>query len=161
MPRHNVLVIVFADNACARLGVVFPFERLEEEGTISTRMFTSGQANASDVDWADIVVLQRVFSHLDMDVALEARRQGKPVVYDIDDNLLDVPLGLGPIAELYAREDVRHNIKTILRMADLVKTSTAPLAEILTPIAGKKPLVLSPMNHDEMYAPVRRSQDGV
>jgi len=158
---HNVLVIVFADNACAQLGIILPLTKLEAEGKIRTKMYTTGMASLDAVAWADVVVLQRVFSHLDMEILLEARKQNKPVIYDIDDNLLDVPLSLGPIAELYADEGVRHNIRMFLTLATLVKTSTVPLAQALAPFTQNPPFVLSPMNPDELYAPVRHSHDNV
>lgn len=158
---YKVLVIVFADNACAQLGLILPFEKLEAEGKLHTRIYSTGLAPRSAAAWADAVILQRVFSHLDLEVALEAKKLGKPVIYDIDDNLLDVPLSLGPIAELYATPEVRHNIMVFLKIATLVKVASRPLGEALAPFTSQKPVVLAPMNPDALYAPVKHSNDGV
>jgi hypothetical protein len=50
---HNVLVIVFADNACAQLGIILPLTKLEAEGKIRTKMYTTGMASLDAVAWAD------------------------------------------------------------------------------------------------------------
>ena len=85
------------------------------------------------VDQADLVVVQRDFPRFAegyAQVIERARRLGKPVVYDLDDLLYDLPAD---------HADVRHyrpaRMAMLLAMAqaDAVTVSTPALRELLTP----------------------------
>lgn len=156
------IISVFENfDPCAELGVLMPFALLEKESRLEHRPFTTGKAGAGDVAWADAVILQRLFRPQDVELLIAAKELGKPVLYDIDDNLLDVPLKLGPVALTYAHPHNRHNMKVLLKHADMVKAGSPALAEALRPYTSGEPVVLTPLNPQELYAPVRRPDDSV
>ena len=85
------------------------------------------------VDEADLVVMQRDFPRFVeayAQVVTRARRLGKPIVYDLDDLLYDLPAD---------HADVRHYRPARMAMllavaqADAVTVSTPALRELLTP----------------------------
>jgi hypothetical protein len=105
-----------------------PLGLLVEQGLIELRLRGFHQRRLADGDWADLVVLQRASGpeHLRWLQLWQAR--GVPVVYEIDDLLID------PAPHL-AQHDVlqraQGGLRALLAAADLITASTAPLAEAL------------------------------
>ena len=138
-----------------------PLGDLERQGRVIHRHFTMHTARIKDVAWADLVVLQRLFRPQDTEFLAEAKKLGKPVVYDLDDNLLEVPLALGPAIEQYTLAESKNAMRFFLRSADMVKAATPALAEALRPYTAGEPVALPLVSPRKLYAPVRRSDDGV
>lgn len=91
-------------------------------------------ANCRDIDvaWADVIVIQREASPFLLRKIRQWRSQGKAVVFDIDDLLLDVPSFL----ESYAHYQVaRSFIKEALQQSNHVTTTTERLSAALRPHA--------------------------
>jgi len=90
--------------------------------------------SAEAVSQADVVVIQRDFPRMGLlcDAVIEqARRQGKPVIYEMDDLLLAVP------AENPNRADYQSALLPMLRLAitaDAVTASTPALCQALRPL---------------------------
>lgn len=156
------IMSVFEDfNPCAELGVIMPLNFLERQGRLIHRPFTMHRARLRDVAWADLLILQRLFRPEDMALLAAARELGKPVLYDIDDNLLEVPAAFGPAVRHYTLPQNKRAIQLFLKSADMVKAGTPALAEALRPYTAREPVVLPLLNPRELYAPVRRSEDAV
>jgi len=77
---------------------------------------------------ADILVVQRWVETPTLRLVEAAKKRGIPVVYETDDNLLDLPKNSGMAM---SSEHIR-NLKSVLEMSDLVICSTVPLAEKMT-----------------------------
>lgn len=74
---------------------------------------------------ADLLVVQRWLETPTLRMVEAAKKRGVPIVYETDDNLLDLPKSSGMAM---SSEHIR-NLKYVLEVADLVVCSTASLAE--------------------------------
>lgn len=77
---------------------------------------------------ADILVVQRWISTPARRIVQDAKMRGIPIVYETDDNLLDLPTH----STMQMSKLMRDNIESVLAMADLVICSTAPLARAMS-----------------------------
>ncbi len=73
---------------------------------------------------ADLLIVQRWLSSKTRRMVDEARARGIPIVYETDDNLLDLPKN----SSVRMSQELIDNIKSVLAAADLVTCSTKPLA---------------------------------
>lgn len=123
------------ESACPTLRIVSP---CEVAGLTLLRGSTGGwldqRVDASVVDDADVVVVQRDFAR-DAEafdsVAARARARGKPLVYDLDDLLTDLP------EDHPQWEEYRHAlwpIRWAVAAADAVTVSTPALRDVLQEI---------------------------
>ena len=85
---------------------------------------------AQDLEWADVVVVQRLADESVHELVESIQSRGIPVIFDIDDFLLDVPPFLAS-AE-YCRRN-RGHLQAILKCADVVTVSTDRLRQSLSP----------------------------
>lgn len=78
---------------------------------------------------ADILVLLRDIHGPNLVAAANMRRDyGTRIVYDVDDNLFDLP-PWNPVAKFFMNDDVRINIEHFLRHCDAITVSTEPLRQ--------------------------------
>lgn len=91
---------------------------------------------------ATALVLSRCVERRAMEFIPLARATGVPVVYHLDDDLLDVPESLGATKAAHYREaDRLGRLRAALDAADLVYASTRPLAERLVEHGLRVPVV--------------------
>ena len=120
----------FPHYACADLRVVTPFRRLREHLDFRWAVQDCNGQSRIDADpakWADIIVVQRYFPLKETSPLLETfLASGKPVVFEIDDFLLNVPTS----------HTLYHNfqrtapfIREFLPKVDLVTVTTDALRE--------------------------------
>jgi glycosyltransferase involved in cell wall biosynthesis len=76
---------------------------------------------------ADLLIAHRWFGTATRRIVEEAKERGIPIVYETDDNLLDLPKRSG----MCLSDEVKDNIRAVLGMADVVVCSTRPLADRL------------------------------
>lgn len=103
------------------------------------RFMPSANCRDIDVDWADVIVIQRESSPSLIRKIRQWRGEGKAVVFDIDDLLLEVPSFLESHAHY---RDIRTLIKEALRQTNHVTTTTERLATVLrqhTPFVSVTP----------------------
>jgi GT2 family glycosyltransferase/glycosyltransferase involved in cell wall biosynthesis len=114
---------------------------------------------------ADIIVTQRhaVPSIAAAEtLAAHARRTGATLIYDLDDDLLSVPPDHPEAAELMPKAKV---VARMVGLADIVRTSTAALADRVAPLARRVQIAgnalderiwrTGPREPDSVYRPVR------
>ena len=77
---------------------------------------------------ADVLILQRWFDTPIRDLAFQAKRRGVPVVYETDDNLLD----LSEHSQNRFSETQQRLIREVAQAADLVTCSTDSLARFMS-----------------------------
>lgn len=120
--------------ACAELRILAPFRRLRR--SLDFRWAVQdcngrSRIDADPISWADIIVFQRYFPLEETCPILDMMfSSGKPVCYDIDDFLLDVP-STHPLFHNFQR--TAPFIRKILPNVDLVTVTTEVLRERLTP----------------------------
>lgn len=103
------------------------------------RFMPSANCRDIDVDWADVIVIQREASPALLRKVRQWRAHGKAVVFDIDDLLLEVPSFLESHAHYRV---IRTFIKEALRHTNHVTTTTERLATVLrqhTPFVSVTP----------------------
>jgi len=129
--RSKIRVTVFSlearDYACARLRLVAPLTALSDE--IELCWWNDGNNPADSLEHADLIVIQRGFPRQETEQILDALfALGKPVLYDLDDLLIDLPDTNPHWAEYQA---CRPFIVSCLERATAVSVSTGELAKAL------------------------------
>jgi hypothetical protein len=82
---------------------------------------------------ADVIVGQRVCKPGPTIRWQQMAREGRcALVYEIDDDLLDVDPSNGPAWSFFSRPEIRANVCRNVEVADLVTVSTEPLAEVMS-----------------------------
>lgn len=76
---------------------------------------------------ADLLVVQRWVGTPVRRIVDEAKARGVPIVYETDDNMLDLPTH----SSMRMTEEMLDNVKAMLATADLVTCSTPPLADAM------------------------------
>lgn len=77
----------------------------------------------------DLIIMQRQYKPSVLELVKTLRAQGKKVIYEIDDDLWDVPEGNR--SKVYWTEDKIAGAESVIRVCDAVTTSTEPLAALL------------------------------
>lgn len=138
--RLRVLAITHttAAEGCTQARVVTPLQFLQVSGVLEYEHVVVppvwlGQLNSyirllRDLRNWDAIWIARPLYRVALPLIREARRLGKPLLVDIDDWLLDVPLESYD-AKFYAQRAIRQTLRTALRAADTVTVSTPLLAE--------------------------------
>lgn len=81
---------------------------------------------------ADVIVGQRVCQPGPSMRWQNLRKEGRAaLVYEVDDDLLDVDPSNGPAWAFFQRPEIRANIERNIEMADLVTVTTEPLADLI------------------------------
>jgi glycosyltransferase involved in cell wall biosynthesis len=138
MPGPRVLAILPSFFPSAMITVVKPLLRLHELRQVELDVWHERLVGERSVAWADVVVFCRNVK-ASYGRALEwAREHNKAVVYEFDDNLLEVPES-APDSPTYATPRRRSQIRKYLRQADLVRVYSAAL---LTYVADYTPHVV-------------------
>ena len=83
----------------------------------------------SDYFQTDVMVFQRSSDYTSLQCLYTAREKGIKVIYEIDDDLFQVPMSFGTAGERFARHPVRETLKQFLREADTVTVSTPYLGQ--------------------------------
>jgi glycosyltransferase involved in cell wall biosynthesis len=118
--------------ACADLRIVTPYRRLRKHLDFRWAVQDfNGQSriDADPVEWADLILVQRYFPLKETSPLLEIiLASGKPVVFELDDFLLEVP----PTHPLYHNfQKTAPFIRQLIPKVDVVTVSTDTLREHL------------------------------
>lgn len=82
----------------------------------------------SDLQQADLVVFQRSQDMNAFAMMRKAQSLGIKCVYELDDDMLELPDGLGQLSEFFHKPDVRDSMRTLIQYADAIIVSTKTLA---------------------------------
>ncbi len=136
-PKILVLAAHPASDRCElRLGV--PLRSLASERDWHLRMLAFDAVSRPDLRWADVVVIQRATEPREADLLAWLVDQAIPVIYDIDELLVDPPEHLPATAEVQAKASwVRH----MLGLANVVTASSPRLVAHLSLFARSLHLV--------------------
>ena len=135
-PRPVRLLILTANpaDACGEIRLFNPIEYLRTEGRVATRIFPADKKNVPSfehIDWADLMVIQRLRNKSLRPLVTYAKKKGVPIICEMDDNLLDLP---EKHIEYKSKRRRRRNISKLewyIERADAITTSTRPLAQFL------------------------------
>jgi glycosyltransferase involved in cell wall biosynthesis len=132
--------------------VVKPLLKLHAAGRVRARIVLESRARSGDLDYADAVVFCRNTEPRYAPLLAAARNRGMPLVYDLDDNLLDLPpnyQGSSP-ARNAAR---RAMLEEYLASAAVVRVYSPSLAERVAVFNPRVELSFAPVDLSLMPAP--------
>ncbi len=134
----KILFISPLANACTYYRCTLPARHLGRQGLAETRVVSS--IAKEYIDWADVIIVQRVVGDMMYHVIKYARLEGKKVVYELDDNIFKYP-----DSPEYVRKGLQAETLSairIIRSVDAVTTSTEPIAETVRGLADTPAYVL-------------------
>jgi len=94
----------------------------------------------SDFLKTNIMVFQRAFDPSVLESMKLAKRNGIKVVYEIDDDMLNMPEGFKKPYDFYRQPKIRQTIVDFMGESDAITCSTYELAKRLAIITPKKPI---------------------
>jgi len=129
--QQNILCLPPApDSSLYSIRLGDPLERYAQLFGGEVRIAPFGAPGEDNIAWADSVVLQREVNDQQLELVAQLQAQGKRVVFDIDDYLIDAPEYLSVHEHCKA---MRPKLEAMLRAVDAVSVSTQPLLEKLKP----------------------------
>lgn len=145
---RRVLIFTEHFNATYYISFDIPLRALHDRGEASFRAYDQqAVADGGDGCWRqwldsfrpDVVFFTRYGRADGAKIMHDCRMRGIPVIYHIDDNLLDLPPSLGP--EIVARQGAAAEARrTMLELCDLIYASTMILADVLKGHIPRKPI---------------------
>jgi glycosyltransferase involved in cell wall biosynthesis len=129
-PLRLFVLSPFASHACSELRLIGPIRRLQQENRVEMRFFPADRKHPpamEHLDWADMVLLQRVKSRAWRPYLLRAKKKRKPVVYDLDDNVLDLPPDHPDFGSPFRHRRQSAKYEWFLARADAVTVSSRAL----------------------------------
>lgn len=145
---RKVLIFTEHFNATYYISFDIPLRALHERGEASFRAYDQqAVADGGDGCWRqwldsfrpDVVFFTRYGRADGASIMHDCRMRGIPIVYHIDDNLLDLPPSLGQ--EIVARQGAAAAVRrTMLELCDLIYASTRVLADVLKGHFPQKPI---------------------
>lgn len=115
------------------LCVIKPLTRLHREGHISAKLKLEYLVSRQHVQWADVVVFCRNTEPANCHALEWALQMGKAVIYELDDDLLDLPSNL--IESQYHRNlELQAQLSRYLESADLIRVYSKRLKQKLDPL---------------------------
>jgi glycosyltransferase involved in cell wall biosynthesis len=142
-PRGGSHVVVFTEhfNATYFISFEIPLERLRQQGRLGFSAYSQADVQAHEPgawrQWIlrvrpQAVVLTRYGRADGVQIIAFCRSQGIPVIYHIDDDLLELPDSLGAaVVQRHASPEVVNARRDMLADSDLVYASTSVLAGVL------------------------------
>ena len=89
--RPRVLAVLPGFIPSTMITVVKPLMNLHRAGRISSRIVLESQAGRNDIDWAEAIVFCRNTAPWFAPLLAAIRSRGMPLIYDLDDNLFELP----------------------------------------------------------------------
>jgi len=113
--------------------IVKPFLRLQAEGQIRLRVALEAYLNSNVVTWSDLIVFCRNVEPRYGYILDLVRSRGIPYIYDIDDNLFEVPDQVSD-GDYYRAPERLALLTEYLRHASLVRVYSRALKERFLPL---------------------------
>jgi len=131
MNKPKILFIPGDKKGCGFYRMMLPANAMQEQGLADINV--SFVLNGDEMQWADLIVIQRPASWETMEYVRAARSFGKKVIYEIDDYLPGVPLDQPGIKYWDALGGKIGLSFEILKTCDAVTTTTERLGNELRP----------------------------
>lgn len=130
--KKKIIAIKGDDSGCGYWRMVLPARQLEEKDFV-VDVLTVEVLYQYLMEY-DIIFVQRVCSWPSIYVLQRLQKLGKKIIYDIDDNIFDLP-DYHPVKKYYGNDE-REAACAIMRIADQVVTTTDVLKKYLIEYAG-------------------------
>lgn len=94
----------------------------------------------SDFYKTNIMVFQRQFTDASLNKMRAAKQYGIKTVYEMDDDLLNIPVEFIEPYKFHSNPEVRKNIEAFIKEVDFLTVSTMPLAESVRRYTKQQPI---------------------
>lgn len=156
--KLRVLTVCQGETPSTHIRLYDPLSRMARAGRLQWRKAYLASLSRAEIDWADLLLLQRLDSPAGFDTIEIARLYGKPVVYDTDDNWVDPPPEYHPAYVYHSSILVRNTVERYLSKADVVTVSTPALAEAFSRFQDR--ILVVPNTVDFEPPPEAASREG-
>ena len=120
------------DGAVGRYRVINPGNMIQKRDNGMEVRFLRGQIDHRDIEWCDILVVQRLGDNWAMNLVNIVHENGGKVIYEIDDYVDKVPKWNPAHQWLHKSSDRLMRIREIMRHSDLVTTTNQILKDWIT-----------------------------
>lgn len=144
--RGGVHVLVVSDQPDAtitKIRLAIPLRVVAEKIGCELQFVSYGSVKFDHLAWSDIVVIQRGSNNIALSIVMQCFGARKPVVYEVDDLIVDIPDFLGHHVQ-YIRN--HHPIVEMMRMANHLTVTTPVLANALKKYSDS--ISICPNYHD-------------
>ncbi|WP_236691534.1 glycosyltransferase [Ornatilinea apprima] len=118
--RPRVMAVLAKKMPSTMIGIVKPLEVLRNQGQINLRVFTENHVKPWHLNWPDVVVFGRNTEPL-FDFVLEGILLNQiPTIFELDDNLWEVPQQL-ELGKYHRAPERIHQLEKYIACADLVR----------------------------------------
>lgn len=127
-------------------------EYLAKEKKLEYRAVQEMRIKNSALNWADIVLLGRLDSWYEHQLAKKLHEAGKYLVYIIDDDLLNIPPEISSAAH-YGRKETQAYIRSMIELSDAILSPSPLLLEKYARDGRKAILIEEPAIHSSQFRP--------